>query len=195
VPRPSTLQIKATLEGVRPPIWRRLVVHGDATLAQLHTVLQVAMGWEDSHLHCFYIGDDRYASAQHGALDDGDVDESTVCVADVLAPNERATYEYDFGDSWEHRLLVEKVDVPIVADGVARCTAGGRSCPPEDCGGSWGYAHLLEAIADPAHEEHEELLEWVGEDFDPEHFDHEAVNTVLDRIPLRSRPLRSRPRR
>jgi len=195
VTRPSTLQIKVTLEGVRPPIWRRLVVHGGATLAQLHTVLQVAMGWEDSHLHCFWIGDDRYSSAQYGGLDDSDIDESTVRVADVLAPNERATYEYDFGDSWEHQLLVEKVDVPVVPTGVATCTAGKRSCPPEDCGGFWGYAHLLEAIADPAHEEHEELLEWIGDDFDPERFDQEAVNAVLERIPLRSRPLRSRPGR
>jgi Plasmid pRiA4b ORF-3-like protein len=184
------LQIKVTLEGIRPPIWRRLVVNGDATLAHLHTVLQVAMGWEDCHLHCFRIGDARYGPADHGGLDLGELDESAVRVAEAFATNVRGTYEYDFGDSWEHQLVVEKADVPIVPSAVATCTAGKRSCPPEDCGGFWGYANLLEAIADPAHEEHDELLEWLGEGFDPERFDKEAVNAVLERISLRSRRAR-----
>ncbi len=185
--RPATLQIKVTLEGIRPPIWRRLVVHGDATLAQLHDVLQVAMGWEHCHLHCFRIGDARFGPADHGGFDLGEIDESTVRVAEALAMSGRGIYEYDFGDSWEHQLLVEKAEVPIAKGGVATCTAGKRSGPPEDCGGIWGYANLLEALADPAHEEHEELLEWVGGNFDSERFDKEAVNAVLKRISLRSR--------
>jgi len=187
---PAALQIKVTLEGIRPPIWRRLVVHGDATLAQLHVVLQVAMGWGDCHLHCFRIGGARYGPTDHGGLDMGEVDESKVRVAGVLAMGERGIYEYDFGDSWEHQLLVEKADAPIAPIGLATCTAGKRSCPPEDCGGFWGYANLLEAIADPGHEEHEELLEWLGEDFDPERFDKDAVNAVLERMPLKSRRAR-----
>ena len=179
---PATLQIKVTLDGIRPPIWRRLVVHGDATLAQLHTVLQVAMGWEDCHLHCFRIDDARYGPADEGFFDVGEIDESTVRLAEVLATNRRGTYRYDFGDSWVHRLLVEKTDVPMALNTVATCTAGKRSCPPEDCGGVWGYANLLEALADPAHEDRDELLEWLGdEDFDPEAFDPTAVNAVLER--------------
>jgi hypothetical protein len=160
------------------------VVNADATLAQLHDVLQVAMGWENCHLHCFRIGNARYAPTAHGGFDLGEIDESTVRVAETLAGSGRGIYEYDFGDSWEHQLLVEKTGVAIPQGGVAICTAGKRSGPPEDCGGIWGYANLLEALADPAHEEHEELLEWVGGSFDPEGFDQEAVNAVLDRIAL-----------
>ena len=162
------------------------MVHADATLAQLHDVLQVAMGWGNCHLHCFRIGDARYGPVDQG-LDLGETDESTVRVAEALATSGRGIYEYDFGDSWEHQLLVEKVDVPISRRGVAMCTAGKRSGPPEDCGGVWGYANLLEALADPAHEEHEELIEWIGGGFDPERFDKEAVNAVLDHIALGQR--------
>jgi hypothetical protein len=181
----ATLQIKVTLDGIRPSIWRRLVVHGDATLAQLHTVLQVAMGWEDGHLHCFRIDDVRYGPADDGDFDLGEIDESTVWVADVLSTSRPGTYEYDFGDSWEHRLLVEKTDVAMAPDTVAICTAGKRSCPPEDCGGVWGYANLLGALGDPTHEDHDELVEWLGGDFDPEVFDRAVVNAVLERIPRR----------
>ncbi len=191
---PSNLQIKVTLDGVRPPIWRRLVVAGDTTLAQLHVLLQVAMGWQDCHLHCFRIDGVRYGPDDHdGGFDLDDVDESTVRVAEVFSSSRRGSYEYDFGDSWEHRLLVEKTDVPVVLSGVATCTAGKRAGPPEDCGGIWGYANLLDALGDPTHEDHEELLDWVGEGFDPEDFDPTALNTVLDRIHFR--PARRRPRR
>lgn len=180
--KPKTLQLKVTLSGIRPPIWRRLVVAGDATLAELHVVLQVAMGWEDEHLHCFRIGDVRYGPEADGELDD--VDEGSVVVAEVLGAEKRGTYEYDFGDSWEHQLLVEKTDPPVEVADVATCTAGRRACPPEDCGGIWGYANLLEALADPTHEDHEELLEWLGEDFEPEAFDVAAVNADLERLPF-----------
>jgi hypothetical protein len=185
--RPSGFQIKVTLEGIRPPIWRRLVVNGDATLTQLHDVLQVAMGWQNCHLHGFRIGDARYGPADHGGLDPGEIDESKVRVAEALTTHEQGTYEYDFGDSWEHQLVVEEAGVPITPRSVATCTAGKRSCPPEDCGGIWGYANLLEALADPTHEEHEELTDWIGEDFDPERFDIVAVNARLQRIPFTSR--------
>jgi len=182
---PSNLQIKVTLDGLRPPIWRRLVVAGDATLAELHIVVQVAMGWEDCHLHCFRIDGVRYGPDEDdGGFGLDEVDESSLSVAEAFATSDRGTYDYDFGDSWEHRLFVEKTDVPVALGGVATCTGGKRACPPEDCGGIWGYANLLDALGDPRHEDHEELLEWLGEDFDPEEFDPLAVNTVLERIPL-----------
>lgn len=176
--------MKVTLEGIRPPIWRRVVVGGDATLAQLHDVLQVAMGWEDSHLHSFWIGGVRYGTAD---MDLDELDESKLSVAEAFATSRRGVYEYDFGDSWEHQLLIEKSDVAVALDGIATCIAGKRACPPEDCGGIWGYANLLEALADPAHEEHEELLEWVGEDFDPEDFEIAAVNARLGRLSQKPR--------
>lgn len=177
--------MKVSLAGLRPPIWRRLVIDGDASLAQLHDVLQVVMGWQDCHLHCFRVEEIRYGPANDGGFDLDDVDESKVSLAEVFATSRRGTYEYDFGDSWEHDLMIEKTDVPVALNGVATCTAGKRACPPEDCGGIWGYANLLEALADPAHDEHEELVEWVGEDFDPEAFDPKAVNAYLERFLLR----------
>ena len=173
-----------TVDGIRPPIWRRVVVAGDVTLAHLHDVLQVAMGWEGCHLHSSWIDGVRYGTADMD-LDLDEVDESKLSVAEAFAATRRGVDEHDFGDSWEHQLLVEKTDVPL-PHGVAACIAGKRACPPEDCGGIWGYADLLEALADPAHEEHEELLEWAGEDFDPEAFELEAVNARLARLPGRT---------
>ena len=191
---PSNLQMKVTLDGIRPPIWRRLVVASDATLAHLHIVLQVAMGWDNCHLHCFRIDGVRYGpEGNGGGFDLDDVDESTVLVAEVFSTSGRGVYEYDFGDSWEHHLVVEKTDVPVVLKGVATCTAGKRAGPPEDCGGIWGYANLLDALGDPRHEDHEELLEWLGEEFDPEDFDPKTVAAVLERIPFKS--AKNRPRR
>ena len=184
-PRPSNLQIKVTLDGLRPPIWRRLVVAGDATLFHLHLALQVAMGWENYHLHCFRIDGVRYGPDDDGGFDLDDVDESGVSVAEVFSDVERGSYDYDFGDGWEHRLLVEKRDVSLALSGAATCIGGKRACPPEDCGGIWGYANLLDVLADPAHAEREETLEWLGEDFEPEHFDAEAVNARLKLIPIK----------
>jgi len=183
-PGPSNLQIKVTLDGLRPPIWRRLVVAGDATLFHLHLALQVAMGWENYHLHCFRIDGVRYGPDDDDGFDLDDVDESGVSVAEVFSDVERGSYDYDFGDGWEHRLLVEKRDVPLALSGAATCIGGKRACPPEDCGGVWGYANLLDVLADPAHAEREETLEWLGEDFDPESFDPEAVNARLKLIPI-----------
>ena len=184
-PGPSNLQIKVTLDGLRPPIWRRLVVAGDATLFHLHLALQVAMGWENYHLHCFRIDGVRYGPDDDGGFDLDDVDESGVSVAEVFSDVERGSYDYDFGDGWEHRLLVEKREVPLALSGAATCIGGKRACPPEDCGGIWGYANMLDALGDPAHPEREETLEWLGEDFDPESFDPEAVNARLKLIPIK----------
>ncbi|MGH9043470.1 MAG: plasmid pRiA4b ORF-3 family protein [Acidimicrobiales bacterium] len=176
----SPVLIKVTLRGMRPPIWRRLVVAGEASLADLHLVLQVAMGWEDAHLHAYRIAGVRYGPADDAFAEE--VDESSVSVADTLGARSRGEYDYDFGDSWEHDLVVEKPKGPLVLNGVATCTAGKRACPPEDCGGVWGYAGLLEALRDPRHEEHEDSLEWLGAVSDPEAFDPAAVNSRLERV-------------
>lgn len=172
------VQIKVTLRGLRPPIWRRLVVAGDATLAQLHVVLQIAMGWEDEHLHCFRIGGLRYGPADDAFSDE--LDEETASITDTLGAVGRGEYDYDFGDSWEHELVVEKPKQPLVSSGIASCLGGRRACPPEDCGGVWGYANLLHVLADPAHEDHEDRLEWLGGSFDPGAFDQKAVNAALE---------------
>jgi hypothetical protein len=170
-------QLKVTLEGVRPRVWRRLLVPGVITLNELHDVLQVAMGWTHSHLHRFTIGD-----ADYGAPDDegfGYHDERRHRLADVAREKDRFIYEYDFGDSWSHEILVEKVFAPEPGARYPRCLAGARACPPEDCGGAWGYREFLAAIKDPAHEDHAEMVEWAGEGFDPEAFSAKAVDAAL----------------
>jgi hypothetical protein len=176
-------QLKITLRDIRPPIWRRVQVK-DCTLAKLHDVIQASMGWADYHLHTFDIGREQYGDPRQWE-DDLGVDpevgnEGKVRLSQLVAQGvKKFGYTYDMGDNWEHTIQVEKVLDAEPGVRYPRCVAGKRACPPEDCGGPWGYADFVEAIQEPDHERHEELLEWVGGDFDPEAFDIEAVNEEL----------------
>jgi len=185
-------QIKVTLNDSKPPIWRRILVEDTTTLSKLHTILQTVMGWTDSHLHHFIINDEFY-----GEPDDDEY-------SDIETKNEKRfhlnqfverkgfkfIYEYDFGDSWEHTLLVEAI-LPIdpsTSSGGAfypRCIEGKRACPPEDVGGVWGYEDFQKVIANPKDPEYDEMMEWIGS-FDPERFNLEHVNEGL-RHPRRAR--------
>ena len=176
-------QLKVTLRYTRPPIWRRLLVPAGMTLEVLHDILQAAMGWYDSHLHEFSIGQNRF-----GKPDPQDdlmglpavVNESTAYLFMVLGKaRAKAIYTYDFGDSWEHMIVVEKVLPPDPGVAYPICVGGKLQCPPEDCGGIPGYYNLLEAIRDPAHKEHEDMLDWVGGSYDPEAFSVDDVNRGL----------------
>ena len=168
-------QLRITLMGTEPRIWRQFQVR-DSTLAELHPVLQVVMGWEDDHLHMFDFRD-RQFSAPYPRSDFED--ESTVTFMGLLGKKKLFGYEYDFGDSWAHRIEVEKKLEAEPGVTYPRCVAGERACPPEDCGGVWGYADLLEALVRPETPRHRELLEWHGETFDPEKFDVAEVNKRL----------------
>ncbi|MHB8573924.1 MAG: plasmid pRiA4b ORF-3 family protein [Dehalococcoidia bacterium] len=172
-------QLKVTLRNTRPPIWRRLQVRGNIRLSTLHVILQIAMGWTDSHLHQFII-DGLYYGEPDPDFEPRVMNEQRVRLSDV-APDRGKTfrYEYDFGDSWEHAVLVEAILDPVPRQRYPVCIDGKRACPPEDVGGVWGYAEFLAAIADPQHAEHEEMLEWSGGDFDPTAFDLAAVNQRL----------------
>ncbi len=178
----SILQLKISLVGVsKPPVWRRLLVPADLRLDQLHDAIQAAMGWEDYHMHVFTTG-----PAEYGLPDPelGHRDERRASLgALVRGKGDRLRYTYDFGDGWEHDILVEAVR-PAGPDALNPvCLAGKGACPPEDCGGIWGYANLREVLADSTHEEHEEMLEWLGLDsaseFDPARFDVNEVNGRL----------------
>ena len=176
-------QIKVTLEGIRPPIWRRVHVASDTTLAKFHMVLQHVMGWTNSHLHQFVIRGQYFAPrdvfSEFGGPKMGS--ETKTTLADVVSgPKSRMRYEYDMGDSWLHDIVVEKALSAEAGAQYPVCLAGARACPPEDCGGIGGYEELLEAVADPQHERHEELLEWVGGSFDAERFDLDVVNRRLN---------------
>jgi hypothetical protein len=150
-------------------------------LGKLHDVFQAAMGWTNSHLHCFTIGDERFGP-QYDDYPEDEVDENEVSVLQAIGEHRRFSYEYDFGDSWEHEVVVEEqVRLPHGLKH-AVCLDGENACPPEGCHGAGGYAELLEAIADPTHEDHDDLLDWLGGPFDPTAFDLAAVNVALQRL-------------
>jgi len=177
----TAYQLKITLKNIKPPIWRRLLVP-DCTLDDLHEMIQIAMGWENYHLYAFKIGPDEFThpDADEGELNMGDATETML--SDVIAEEkERFGYQYDFGDDWRHQIVVEKIVHSEVAQKHPVCLTGSRACPPEDVGGHWGYAEYLEALADPKHERHEELLKWRGK-FAPEAFDCDAVNMALRKV-------------
>lgn len=166
-------QLKVTIVGTKPPVWRRVVVPSRTSLAELHDVVQAVFGWWDYHLHEFEIGGARYGT-DDGEGWDPPRDERRARL-DKLAPvGSSFTYTYDFGDNWCHKVTVEKVSPADPAVTYPACTGGRRACPPEDCGGVWGYARLLAVLADPADEEHASMLEWVGGPFDPDEFDPSA---------------------
>ena len=176
----SVYQLKVSLRGTRPPIWRRLEVASDLTLGDLHEVLQIAMGWADSHLHAFVADGVEYGppDPERGTQVR---DESRVRLTRVLrAPKDRMVYEYDFGDGWEHVVVLEKVlPYDLVRHRDPRVTGGRRACPPEDCGGVFGFYRMLHVLGDPQHPEHEEMREWVGDVSDADAFDIEETNRSL----------------
>ncbi len=178
----STYQIKISLDDVHPPVWRRVAVPGSTTLSKLHRVMQVVMGWEDAHLHQFTVAGKRCGDAEQDEFGElGFTDETRDRLRDLFPePGHRFEYEYDFGDSWHHTLVIEGI-LPL-EDGVRRptCLAGARACPPEDVGGPAGYEAYLDALRDPGHAEHDEWLAWRGE-FDPEAFRLEKINAELKR--------------
>jgi hypothetical protein len=168
-------QLKVTLRQVKPPVWRRIVVESDATLGELAAVLEAAMGWLGGHLHSFDVGGTRYGMPNPDwGMDD--LDENRFRLDAVLPKvGVKMRWDYDFGDGWEHDVLVEAISIPERGVEHPLCLAGRRACPPEDCGGPWGYADLLEALANPDHAEHEDLREWAPRDFDPAFFDIEET--------------------
>jgi hypothetical protein len=175
-------QLKVTLEHSKPPIWRRIQVRADITLYKLHQTLQIAMGWTNSHLHQFIVGGVYYGEPNQD-FDFEVVNEKRTRLHQIVrGMRAKFVYEYDFGDSWEHDIVVEKVLEPAATTHYPRCLMGRRSCPPEDVGGIWGYSHFLDAIQHAEHPEHDDYREWIGGDFDPEAFDLEAVNQELQQI-------------
>lgn len=208
--------IRVTLRDTRPPIWRRVAVPADISLGQLHEVIQIAMGWTDSHLHQFILEDkslrrgpetiarltdegrwDEIFTASRGIRTfvptndpfGGDLamegeDENAATLAELLPQRKgkskaKLIYEYDFGDSWQHTVEVQKVTEPESGVEYPVCLTGRRACPPEDCGGVFGYEHLLEVAADPEHEDREEMEEWIDQEWEPAAFDLDEANAAL----------------
>jgi hypothetical protein len=182
--RAPIYQLRVELKYLRPAIWRRVVVPGSIKLSKLHAVLQAVMGWYDDHLHEFIIGESRCGMADPHGMDSMPVlREDRATLASALGALKTFTYLYDFGDGWEHKIKVEKIlATPDPQLTLPSCPAGANACPPEDVGGVPGYLQFLDAIRDPNHEEHADMLEWCGGAFDPTTFNVDAVNERLSEI-------------
>ena len=176
-------QIRIELTRFKPKIWRRLLIPSNLLLSDLHKVIQTSMGWTNSHLHQFiknrtfytkrYPDDDTWEEMNN-------VDYSKMRISDFLInEKDKIVYEYDFGDGWEHNVILEKILPSEKNTRYPICLEGKMNCPPEDCGGVWGYADMLEILKNPDHEEYESYIEWLGGEFYPENFNKEAVNELL----------------
>lgn len=172
-------QFFVRLRDIRPEIWRRIKVPGTYSFWDLHVAIQDSMGWFDSHLHAFRIKDPASGSiVEMGIPDDELLEEQTPIlpgwkskIADYfIEPGDTSLYEYDFGDGWEHEVILESIGEKEKGVKYPICVSGARACPPEDCGGVLGYGDLIETIADPTREEYESTMEWLGGRYDPEHF-------------------------
>jgi hypothetical protein len=186
----KSVQLEIMLRHLQPRIWRSFYVPGDIRLDRLHAVIQAVMGWSDSHLHSFRVGNREYLPPDPegpGGLESlGDItghDEGRHTLADLIASEgDSFEYTYDFGDNWEHDVLVVKIDSALKRLPRARCFHGERACPPEDCGSVPGYEEILEVLADPKHPQHAQWDDWLPPEFDPARFDADAVNRLLHRI-------------
>ncbi|MFN0135541.1 MAG: plasmid pRiA4b ORF-3 family protein [Phycisphaerae bacterium] len=180
-----TLVLKVTLRGSKPPIWRRVAVASNKTLAHLHDVIQAAFGWYNCHLHQFTTRNGLRFAPPSEFGDDFDTDGDTRKVALETIVEELSggvVYEYDFGDGWEHLIKLEKVLEPDAAKPPPMCLAGARRCPPEDCGGIWGYMNLLDTLANPKHPDHDDMIEWIGGPIDPQEFDLDKSNKAVRKL-------------
>lgn len=179
------LQLKIKLDGSSPPVWRRFLVSDSVTFTQLHNVIQKVMGWENYHLYEFEAGNARI-SVPNEDLEDI-IDSKKIALSDILkTERQKIRYTYDFGDSWEHSITIEKILENNNGIRVPTCISGERACPPEDCGGIYGYKELLEIKKNKNHPEYKEMIvEWLGEDFDPEKFDISEANKSLKKLKLK----------
>jgi hypothetical protein len=186
-PGQLTLQLHIELDEVTPAVWRRILVPTSIRMAKLHDIFQATMGWTNSHLHAVTIGDTRIGMCFDDYPED-EIDEHEVTVLASLRGRRDFLYEYDFGDSWSHVVTIEREIRTPHALKYAICLDGANACPPEDCGGPWGYVNVLAALADPKHAQHRELVRWMGNvAFDRTAFDLIETNAMLQKVPQRTR--------
>ncbi len=171
-----------SLQDVKPLIWRKISVNSNILLPELHDVIQIVMGWDDDHLHEFRANRINYIDKKiNSPLSKSDKDYRKVRLSDILSKKSKAiTYEYDFGDGWEHKIVLSQI-IPKSGQAYSVCLEGARSCPPEDSGGPHGYQMKLDILKDKKNKNYEDILDWMGEDYDPEKFDIDLVNKRLKR--------------
>ncbi|WP_263080048.1 plasmid pRiA4b ORF-3 family protein [Endozoicomonas sp. Mp262] len=180
---PNIYQLKISLKEAKPPIWRRVLVNADIPLSDLHWVIQLSMGWTNSHMHQFNHHGRLFGEPMNDIYCDDlkTENEADTQLSQLLTTEkDRLGYEYDFGDSWSHAISLEKILPPNPEQPLPYCIKGKGACPPEDCGGIWGYMNWVEALNDPEHEDHEDAVEYYGDEIsDPDHFDLKVTNKAL----------------
>ena len=182
-PGDPVLRIRvALLDTDSPEVWREILVPAAYTLDRVHMVIQEAMGWQESHLHAFRIGDREYGRTDYLDENFGTLDERAFRLGDLVKPGDVVGYRYDFGDCWDHELAIEAAETAADGGVYPACTAGEGACPPEDAGGTGGFADLKAILAGPPSTERDEMRAWAGEDFDPGRFDLSAANAAVSVI-------------
>ena len=180
----KTMVFKVSLLEIKPEIWREIEVPATYSFWDLHVSIQDAMGWLDCHLHAFRILDPKTEKVKEIGIpsDERFQDDPEIlpgweeAIADYfINPGDQTSYEYDFGDCWKHEIKLIRIADRIKGSKYPKCLNGERACPPEDCGGAWGYEELLETISNPEHEEYENMMEWLDGNFDPESFDSNSI--------------------
>lgn len=172
------IQLRLTVEGLSPKIWRRLAVRESMWLSRLHEAIQISFDWYDYQLHRFVFGEERYGNPQEGVVDDRDL-----ALADLgMQPKDSFRYEYDFGPGWGVEVLVESISATQAGGNYPTCLGGERASPPEDCGGPEGYQELLYALDHPDSALAKEWIAWIGPEFDAAAFAGEQVNRNLKRL-------------
>ena len=177
---PTVHLLRITLLDVTPPVWRLLRVPSSTPLSVLHPIVQVAMGWEDRHLHEWRFGERTFGSAEEEDWGEELEDESLFELGQLAETDSAFHYDYDLGDGWEHLVEVVSVEPYTASVSPVEVLEGARSAPPEDSGGPSGYEHLIDALTDPADPEHDDVVAWLGDSFDPNDFDIHGVNQRLE---------------
>ncbi|MBP9024413.1 MAG: plasmid pRiA4b ORF-3 family protein [Spirochaetes bacterium] len=171
-------QLKITLQETKPEIWRRFLVDSSIKLPDLSKVIQTVMGWTNSHLHQFVKDGKIYSEPDEHSYHES-VDYRKIRLNQFMTEEKQSViYDYDFGDGWSHKIVLEKI-ISDKMQNYPECIGGKRACPPEDCGGPFGYGNLMEILSDPDNEEYDSMMDWLEGDYDPEFFDMEEVNEML----------------
>ncbi len=179
-------QIQISITNLKPEIWRKILVQPNLSLANFHMTIQIVMGWHNSHLHQFIKDRTFYTKKMEDDMTWGDlnnVDYKGLKISDLLKnENDKIDYEYDFGDSWHHDVVLEKILDASEKTKYPICIDGKLACPPEDCGGIWGYSDILKVLNNPRHKDYAALLDWLDGEFDPNYFNIEKTNLNLNRF-------------
>ena len=171
-------QLKIVLRDIKPTISRQIIVYSDTLLVDIHRIIQTTMGWTNSHLHSFNDGLNDYAPLEFEVENSND--SRKIKLNKILKKEkDKILYEYDFGDGWMHEILLEKIIIDTVKGQIPSCIKGKRNCPPEDCGGTYGYHDILKTLSNPKSEDYKSIVDWLGGVYDPEYFDIDSVNKLL----------------